>query len=227
MTIKKTPKKTDALTLRLDPRAKFLIELTARIGHQTITGVVESAVKMQAHHRSVALAGNDTTLAVAADYLWTPEESERIVNMVLFAPALLNHEELCIKSVLDGANHIFFNLRDVPNEDSAEYREHYFRHLTGAFQQDEFGELMFVTPKKRTIKLAWGLIKMRAAELAEKGNCEDLSVAEVEAYIGRALDSVSQLVKAPRGEVEDGEEISVRGSDKEHEDLVHSLGHKG
>lgn len=227
MTTKKTPKKTDALTLRLDPRAKFLIELTARLGHQTITGVIESAVKMQAHHRTVALAGNDTTLVVAADYLWAPEESERVVSMVLFAPGLLNHEELCIKSVLDGASHIFFNLRDVPNEKSAEYRNHYFQHLTGAFQQDEFGELMFITPKKRTIKLAWGLIKMRAAELAEKGSYNDLTAAEVEAYIGRSLDSVSPLIKAPRGEIEDGEEISVSGSDKERDDLLSSLGHRG
>lgn len=109
MTIKKTPKKTDALTLRLDPRVKFLIELLSRVGHQSITGVIESAVSRLAHDRKVVLASAEQSLVYASERIWSPIESDRVVNMAMFTPSLLNHEEGCIRSVLEGANHIFFH----------------------------------------------------------------------------------------------------------------------
>jgi len=222
MTAKKTPKKTDALTLRLDPRTKYLIEMSARLGHQTITGVIESAVKTQAHHRKVLFCNEERGLSEVYERLWSPEESERTVNMILFAPALLNHDELCIKSVLDAANHIFFNLYHVRTGEVG-YREHSFHHLQGVFQQDEEGALMFATPKRRTIRLCWDFIKARAAQLAEKGSVADFTEPELELLLGRSLDSISPLVKAPSYELAEDEIISVRGSDKEFDDMVSSL----
>jgi uncharacterized protein (DUF1778 family) len=222
MTAKKTPKKTDALTLRLDPRTKYLIEMTSRLGHQTITGVIESAVKRQAQYRKVLVCGEETTLSAAYERLWAPEESERTVNMILFAPSLLSHEELCIKNVLEAASHIFFNLYHVPPS-NVRYREHYFHNLKGAFQQDEDGVLMFATPKKRTIRLCWDFIKLRAAELAEKGTVKDFTAEEIELLLGRPLDSISPLVEAPKFVLEEDEAIAVRGADKEDEDLMSSL----
>lgn len=222
MTAKKPPKKTDALTLRLDPRTKYLIEMSSRLGHQTITGVIESAVKIQAQYRKVLVCGEETNLSAAYERLWAPEESERTVNMILFAPSLLNHDELCIKYVLEAASHIFFNLYHV-HPSNAKYRETYFRNLKGVFQQDEDGVLMFATPRKRTIRLCWEFIKLRAAELAEKGTAKDLTESELELLLGRSLDSISPLVEAPKYDLEEDEAIAVRGEDKEHEDLISSL----
>jgi len=222
MTAKKPPKKTDALTLRLDPRTKYLIEMTSRLGHQTITGVIESAVKIQAQYRKLLVCGEETTLSGAYERLWAPEESERTVNMILFAPSLLNHDEVCIKSVLEAASHIFFNLYHVRPSD-VRYREGYFHKLKGVFKQDEDGVLMFATPKTRTIRLCWDFIKLRAAELAEKGAAKDFTVAELELLLGRSLESISPLVKMPKFDLEEDEVIAVRGDDKEQDDLVSSL----
>lgn len=226
MTIKKTPKKTDALTLRLDPRVKFLIELLSRVGHQSITGVIESAVSRLAHDRKVGLAGNEQSLAYASERIWSPVESDRVVNMAMFAPSLLNHEEGCIRAILEGASHIFFTIHEVRGKADADYRRHDVARMGGEFQKSEDGQTVFVTPRRRTIKLAWGLIKDRAAELADKGVCADLSVEEVEAYIGKPLSSVSPDIKIPKVVIHDDDGIGYLGADREPDDLIESLGIK-
>ncbi|QZC96456.1 hypothetical protein K2E96_10965 [Pseudomonas sp. ERGC3:05] len=38
-------RKTETLTLRLDPKVKMMIELISRIRRQSITGVVEAAIE--------------------------------------------------------------------------------------------------------------------------------------------------------------------------------------
>lgn len=226
MTTKKTPKKTDALTLRLDPRAKFLIELMSRLGHQTITGVIESAISRLANDRKVGLGGQDVALTVASEMIWSPVESERVVNLALHAPALLNHEESCISTVLETANVIFFNIHEIRSSADLEYRAHDIRAMRGCLQQMDDGRTVYVTPKRKVIRLAWDLIKSRAAELAEKGVCPDLSIDEVENFIGKPLSSIKSDVKAPGVVILDDDGIAYLGSDKESDDLIESLGGK-
>ncbi|WP_421526503.1 hypothetical protein [Pseudomonas yamanorum] len=226
MTTKKTPKKTDALTLRLDPRTKFLIELLSRAGHQTITGVIESAVSRLGFDRKVPFGEDEISLTGASVRIWSPVESERVVNLALFAPSLLNHEEGCIRAVLEGASDLFFTTYQVRDRREFDYRAHDFRHMHGAFQQSEDGKTVFITPKRRVIKLAWDLIRQRAAELAEKGVCADLSIAEVEAFIGKPIAAVAPDIKDPKVVIYDDEGISFRGAEKESDDLNESLGIK-
>lgn len=71
--------------------------------------MIESAVKIQAQYRKLLVCGEEATLSGAYERLWAPEESERTVNMILFAPSLLNHDEMCIKSVLEAANRKLFS----------------------------------------------------------------------------------------------------------------------
>lgn len=222
MTTKKITKKTDALTLRLDPRVKYLIEMSSRIGHQSITGVIESSVKVHAHNRKVLLSGVEQSLAYAVDMLWSPEEHERIVNMMFFAPSLLSHEELCIKSVIQSSYDVFFNMHYV-SPGNYEYREGYYRDRKGSFIRDEEGDLYFVTPRIKLIKLTWGAIKERAQELAEKGTFDSFTEDEVELLIGRPIDRVSPQIKVPKGEVSVGEKISYIGEDKELDDLFSNV----
>jgi hypothetical protein len=222
MTTKKLSKKTDALTLRLDPRVKFLIEMSSRVGHQSITGVIESAVRVHAHHRKVSLCGKEASLSVAGELIWAPEESERIVNMMFYAPALLSHEELCIKSVIEASDEIFYNMHYVQPA-NYDYRDRYYKDRKGSFFQDAEGDLYFVTPRVRIIKLAWAFIKARAEELAEKGTFEPFTEEEIEILIGRPLDTVAPDIKVPKGEVDVSEKISYKGEDKELDDLLSNV----
>ncbi|MCW2098136.1 UNVERIFIED_ORG: hypothetical protein EDF86_1565 [Pseudomonas psychrophila] len=226
MTAKKPPKKTDALTLRLDPRTKFLIELLSREGHQTITGVVEAAVSRLGNDRRVKMPGGEIPLASASSLLWSPIESERVVNLALFAPSLLTHEESCIATVLEAAGHIFFNRYEVRGEQDSAYRKHASDLLRGVFREDDELGTVFVTPKRKVIKLAWELIRERAEELAEKGYYSEIDVLDVEDFIGKPISAISPDIKAPNVIIEDEEGVAYLGADKETGDILESLGVK-
>lgn len=187
--------------------------------------MIESAVSRLAHDRKVVLASAEQSLVYASERIWSPIESDRVVNMAMFTPSLLNHEEGCIRSVLEGANHIFFTKYEVRSKADADYRSYAFERM-GAFQQSEDGQTVFVTPKRKTIKLAWGLIKDRAAELADKGVCADLSTEEVEEYIGKPLSSVAPDIKVPGVVFQDDDGIGYLGAERESDDLIESLGIK-
>lgn len=197
MTKKPVPKKTDALTLRLNPKIKYLIELCSRNDRTTITGVIENAVHMLASQRKVEVGEHEMSLLTAVDFCWSPDECERVVNLIFKLPSLLTHEESCIRSVIFGAEDIFLNSFEVRGPQDYDYRSHDVYQRRGVFNVDEDGELLYVSPRHKTIKLAWGLIRERAADMAEGGSHTPLTAAEVEAYIGKPLNSIRPSIKAP------------------------------
>lgn len=196
MTKKAAPKKTDALTLRLNPRIKYLIELCSRHDHKTITGVIESSVQMLASHREVDVSGYGMSLWGAIDFCWSPDECERVVNLIFMVPSLLTHEESCIRSIIFGADDIFLNSHDVRSKQDYDSRSHDVYQRRGAFNLGEDGDLLYVSPRRKTIKLAWGLIRERAAGLAETGSHTPLTQTEVETYIGKPLSSIRPSTKS-------------------------------
>ena len=115
-------KKTDALTLRLDPKHKYLIELTSRLDRKSITGVIETAVQRLAQDRELEFSQRKMTLTAAVEFLWSPDEAERVTNLAQHAPFLLTHEESCIRTVLLDASELFFNCYEVYGKEDLEYR---------------------------------------------------------------------------------------------------------
>lgn len=103
--------------------------------------MIESAVSRLAHDRKVVLASAEQSLVYASERIWSPIESDRVVNMAMFTPSLLNHEEGCIRSVLEGANHIFFTKYEVRSKADADYRSYAFERM---------GEL---SSRAKTVKL--------------------------------------------------------------------------
>lgn len=90
-------RKTETLTLRLDPKIKTMIELIARIRRQSITGVVESAIEDVAfdleapYFDGEAVYQHDLGLIFAE--VWSADECERFINMCFHLPTLLTFEE--------------------------------------------------------------------------------------------------------------------------------------
>ncbi|RFF64754.1 hypothetical protein D0A22_02435 [Stutzerimonas stutzeri] len=143
------PKKNDQPTvnvsLRIDPKVKFAIELLAREQKRTITGVVEWSV-MQALNgqRMKTPAGNDVSFLELMDLVWSPDEAERITLLGVFAPHILDHEESCIWNVIKSSG-IFLEATEIdPNGMAKAYR-----------------------PKMGFIKLVWPMIKDRGIALAQ------------------------------------------------------------
>jgi len=221
-------KKTDALTLRLDPKHKYLIELTSRLDRKSITGVIETAVQRLAQDRELEFSQRKMTLTAAVEFLWSPDEAERVTNLAQHAPFLLTHEESCIRTVLLDASELFFNCYEVYGKEDLEYRRYAVLAFQGIFLPDENGETLFLTPRMRTVKLAWELIVSRAAHLAEKGTYTPLSAKEVEDFIGRPLASIKPEIKMPKdgGMLDEGSDIGFRGSDRFMDDTLELLGQK-
>ena len=90
-------RKTETLTLRLDPKVKMMIELISRIRRQSITGVVEAAIEETAFDLDAPFFDrgeiHNHTLAVIFSEVWSSDESERFINMCYHFPTLLTYEE--------------------------------------------------------------------------------------------------------------------------------------
>ncbi|MBV4544684.1 hypothetical protein [Pseudomonas triticicola] len=90
-------RKTETLTLRLDPKVKMMIELISRIRRQSITGVVEAAIEGIAFDLDAPYFDDGEThnysLGVIFSEIWSTDESELFINTCFRLPSLLTYEE--------------------------------------------------------------------------------------------------------------------------------------
>lgn len=90
-------RKTETLTLRLDPKIKYTIELMSRVRRQSITSVIEAAVEAVAFDLDtpVVIGGKRETwpLANAVSEFWSTDEVARFLGLCAFMPELLTYEE--------------------------------------------------------------------------------------------------------------------------------------
>jgi predicted transcriptional regulator len=105
--VKKKPnqgaRKTEALTLRLDPKVRFLIDLIARQKRQSITGVIESAIELYATNYSVKAGLWDEelqddsvkhhSLYKICNEVYSTDDSFRFMMLYWVCPQLLSYEE--------------------------------------------------------------------------------------------------------------------------------------
>lgn len=90
-------RKTETLTLRLDPKVKVMIEIISRIRRQSITGVVEAAIEEIAFDLDTPYFDDgemhNYSLGSIFSDVWSADESERFINMCYHLPSLLTYEE--------------------------------------------------------------------------------------------------------------------------------------
>ncbi len=92
-------KKSEIVTVRFDPKLKYLAELAARKQRRPLSSYIEWAVEQSL--AQVVLEeewdGEKVIVTVAgaerSHHLWDLEESDRIVRLALHYPDLLTHEE--------------------------------------------------------------------------------------------------------------------------------------
>jgi hypothetical protein len=87
-------RKSEVVTIRLDPKLKYVAELAARKQRRTLSSYIEWAVEesLKAVHPA---EGDDFPLSFAdeASRLWDVDEPDRFAKLALQYPGLLNHEE--------------------------------------------------------------------------------------------------------------------------------------
>lgn len=84
------------VSMRLDPKMKYLIDLLARDQKRTITGVIEWAL-MKAASQELIIGdgfGDSENFAQAIDDLWSTDEAIRLVKLAIYRPSLLDYDEM-------------------------------------------------------------------------------------------------------------------------------------
>jgi hypothetical protein len=110
MQAKKSPGKTENLSLRLDPKTKFTLDFVSRINGQTITAIVERAIRASCDQ--VELSGSvkegDFSVSFNWKHFWDPHDGVRTLK--LFAnpayPTSFDEDEL--KSFVEAHKQFFY-----------------------------------------------------------------------------------------------------------------------
>ena len=82
--------RSETVTVRLDPKLRYLAELAARKQRRTVSSFIEWAVEESL--KGVHL-DNTTTLADVATNLWDVDEPDRFAKLALAYDYMLTHEE--------------------------------------------------------------------------------------------------------------------------------------
>jgi hypothetical protein len=88
-------RKSEVVTIRLDPKLKYLAELAARRLRRTLSSYIEWAVEdsLSRVQVQVDFPENQLTFSDQASALWDVDEPDRFAKLALNYPDLLDHEE--------------------------------------------------------------------------------------------------------------------------------------
>lgn len=84
--------RSETVTVRLDPKLRYLADLAARKQRRTLSSYIEWAIEDSLDRTNLYSVG-DTSLADEAAMLWDVDESDRFAKLALRHPDLLTHEE--------------------------------------------------------------------------------------------------------------------------------------
>ena len=112
---RKTPdRKTEALSIRIDPRSRYGLELLARLQRRSTTGVVEWVLQEAFKTEVFQHADEDReqlNLDEVLDRLWHINDVERLVALAIRKPQLLTFEESRLWKVLKDTSAFWLHQR--------------------------------------------------------------------------------------------------------------------
>ncbi|MCA3106710.1 MAG: hypothetical protein IOD09_11700 [Rhodocyclaceae bacterium] len=87
--------RSETVTVRLDPKLRYLAELAARLHRRTVSSYVEWAIEASLDNAVVKpdFEGRGASIKDDAEYLWDVDEADRFAKLALRYPHLLSHEE--------------------------------------------------------------------------------------------------------------------------------------
>lgn len=118
--IVKEPKhsKSEVVSIRMNPRIRFGLELMARQQRRSLTGVIEWLIDQALQDEDGCLMRNRCKGLILRqptnllDEVWDPDESERFVRLAIFAPQLLTYEEESLWKELKSNYEMWFKNAD-------------------------------------------------------------------------------------------------------------------
>lgn len=93
--------RSETLTVRLDPRLRYLAEIAARKQRRTVSSYVEWAIEKSLDQVQLANSPNSSVAAESLK-LWDVNKAERFARLASHYPSLLNHEEQTLWTLIRG-----------------------------------------------------------------------------------------------------------------------------
>jgi hypothetical protein len=88
--------RSETVSVRLDPKLRYLAELGSRLHRRTLSSFIEWAIE-DSLKRMTFFQGDDSdryqSIMDEAEDLWDTDEPDRLVKLALRHPSLLTHEE--------------------------------------------------------------------------------------------------------------------------------------
>lgn len=114
-------KRSEVVTVRLDPRLKHLADIAARKQRRTLSGYIEWAVEQSLNLVVLTESGPDgipyTVEAAERFYkLWDVDEAERLAKLAFNFPELLTYEEQLIWRLVRDCGAIWYGDYGGPGE---------------------------------------------------------------------------------------------------------------
>jgi hypothetical protein len=87
--------RSETVTVRLDPKLRYLAELAARKHRRTLSSFIEWALEQQTNEVNLVRDDdlNVRTILSASDELWDVDEPDRFAKLAMNYPELLTHQE--------------------------------------------------------------------------------------------------------------------------------------
>lgn len=85
--------RSETVTVRLDPKLRYLAELAARKQRRTLSSFIEWAVEDSLNRVLVEEGFDGASIADQAEKLWDVDEADRFAKLALRYPYLLTHDE--------------------------------------------------------------------------------------------------------------------------------------
>jgi predicted transcriptional regulator len=86
-----TAKRSETVTVRLDPKLRYLAEIAARKHRRTLSSYIEWAIEDSL--RNVQLDNRSLSMADEAENLWDVDDADRFARLALQHADLLTHDE--------------------------------------------------------------------------------------------------------------------------------------
>lgn len=110
--------RTQTVTVRFDPKLRYLAELAARKQRRTVSSFIEWAVE-EALKQVVINEFDNMPLSEQAETLWDVDEAERFARLAISHPELLLHDEQVLWKVIVDSNLLSlspFGYKIIPSE---------------------------------------------------------------------------------------------------------------
>ncbi len=100
--------RTETVTVRLDPKLRYLAELAARKQRRTVSSFIEWAIEDALKRIRISESKNeDLTIHEEALTLWDVDEADRFAKLALHYPELLTHDEQVLWKLICENNYIW------------------------------------------------------------------------------------------------------------------------